>query len=150
MIAVIKIYLDACCLNRPFDDQTQARIRLESEAVMVILRKCQEHEFEMISSQALEYEIGKTPDLDRQARVASLLAMASAVAQITDDTISRAESFQHLGLDGIDALHLALAEMSGAEVFLTTDDRLLKRCSENSRTIGIRVANPVSWITEVY
>jgi hypothetical protein len=33
----MKIYLDVCCLNRPFDDQTQDRIRLETEAVMLIL-----------------------------------------------------------------------------------------------------------------
>lgn len=34
-----KIYLDTCCLNRPFDDQTQERIRLESEAVLAILSR---------------------------------------------------------------------------------------------------------------
>jgi hypothetical protein len=28
---VPRIYLDVCCLNRPFDDQTQARIHLEAE-----------------------------------------------------------------------------------------------------------------------
>ncbi|BAZ26615.1 hypothetical protein NIES4073_75230 [Kalymmatonema gypsitolerans NIES-4073] len=31
------IYLDVCCLNRPFNDQTQERIRLEAEAVFIIL-----------------------------------------------------------------------------------------------------------------
>jgi hypothetical protein len=38
---VVRIYLDACCLNRPFDDQTQARIRLEAEAVLMILMECE-------------------------------------------------------------------------------------------------------------
>lgn len=33
----MKIYLDACCLNRLFDDQTQDRIRLESEVVVLII-----------------------------------------------------------------------------------------------------------------
>ncbi|HPZ08922.1 MAG TPA: hypothetical protein PL110_12455 [Candidatus Eremiobacteraeota bacterium] len=33
----MKIYLDTCCLNRPFDDQTQDRNRLEAEAIMIIL-----------------------------------------------------------------------------------------------------------------
>ena len=32
-----RIYLDVCCLNRPFDDQNQPRIRLESEAILIIL-----------------------------------------------------------------------------------------------------------------
>jgi len=30
------IYLDLCCFNRPFDDQAQARIRLETEAKVAI------------------------------------------------------------------------------------------------------------------
>ena len=34
---MMAIYLDTCCLNRPFDDQTQDRIRLEAEAVILIL-----------------------------------------------------------------------------------------------------------------
>ncbi|MDF2439948.1 MAG: hypothetical protein JWN98_932 [Abditibacteriota bacterium] len=33
----MKIYLDVCCLKRPFDDQGQDRIHLESEAVLLIL-----------------------------------------------------------------------------------------------------------------
>jgi hypothetical protein len=33
----VKIYLDVSCLNRPFDDQGQVRIRLETEAVTIIL-----------------------------------------------------------------------------------------------------------------
>jgi len=35
----MKIYLATCCLNRPFDDQRQPRVRLESEAVTLILEK---------------------------------------------------------------------------------------------------------------
>jgi len=104
---------------------------------MVILRKCQEHEFEMISTQVLEYEIGKTPDSNRQARVSSLLALANTVLHITDEAISRAESLRHFGLTDIDALHLALAETSGVDVFLTTDDRLRHQGSE-SRNVAYR------------
>ena len=37
----MKVNLDACCLNRPFDDQTQIRIYLESEAVLTILYRCE-------------------------------------------------------------------------------------------------------------
>ncbi len=34
------VYLDTCCLNRPFDDQTQAHIHLEAEAVLLIMARC--------------------------------------------------------------------------------------------------------------
>jgi len=40
----MKIYLDACCLNRPFDDQSQARIRVESEIIIFILSRIYEKE----------------------------------------------------------------------------------------------------------
>jgi len=42
----MKVYLDVSCLNRPFDDQTQARIRLESEAVTIILDECEHGEWQ--------------------------------------------------------------------------------------------------------
>jgi len=59
---VIRVYLDACCLNRPFDDQTQPRIRLEAEAVLMVLARCEIGDCEWISSEALDLQIGRTPD----------------------------------------------------------------------------------------
>jgi hypothetical protein len=73
---VIRIYLDACCLNRPFDDQTQARIRLEAEAVLMTLAQCETGAWEWIGSEALDWEIEKTPDPERLRRVRSLVAHA--------------------------------------------------------------------------
>ena len=51
-----RIYLDACCLNRPFDDQSQDRIRLESEAIVLILNRAERTELDWISSSVLVYE----------------------------------------------------------------------------------------------
>ena len=34
----LRVYLDACCLNRLTDDQSQARIHNEAEAVEGVLR----------------------------------------------------------------------------------------------------------------
>ncbi len=52
-----KIYLDTCCLNRPFDDQTQERIRLESEAVLAIISRIEKGEWDWIGSDVLMDEI---------------------------------------------------------------------------------------------
>ncbi len=147
---MVRIYLDACCLNRPFDDQTQARIRLESEAVLIVLRRCQDQEYEMVGSSALEFELSRIPDVDRQTSVEGLLALAAVTVGLTDEDLARAKTLEALGLVGIDALHVALAESSRADVFLTTDDRLLQKCSENSEMIRVKVANPVVWLTEVH
>jgi len=45
---VPKVYFDVCCLNRPFDDQNQARIRLEAEAVLMMLNRCEAGDWEWI------------------------------------------------------------------------------------------------------
>jgi hypothetical protein len=67
-----KIYLDTCCLNRPFDDQTQARIRLEAEAILMIFTRCETDDWEWISSEVVDLEIDQTPDPERRRRVQSL------------------------------------------------------------------------------
>lgn len=63
------IYLDVCCLNRPLDDQTQERIRLESEAVLLILARCQSCEWQLLESEAIEEELEGTPDVARKQQI---------------------------------------------------------------------------------
>ena len=36
IVQKFKIYLDNCCYNRPYDDQTQLRIELETKAKLFI------------------------------------------------------------------------------------------------------------------
>ena len=57
----MRLYLDACCLNRLTDDQSQARIREEAEAVEQILRLIREGGATWVSSTVLEVEIGRNP-----------------------------------------------------------------------------------------
>ncbi|GAX41591.1 hypothetical protein NIES4075_25880 [Tolypothrix sp. NIES-4075] len=60
------IYLDVCCLNRPFDDQTQERIRLEVEAVLRILVKFQIGDRQLLGSEAFDDELENTPEETRK------------------------------------------------------------------------------------
>ncbi len=69
----MKVYLDVSCLNRPFDDQTQTRIRLEAEATTMILAQCENKIWEHVSSEMAKIEINAMPDQDRRARVLLLL-----------------------------------------------------------------------------
>lgn len=52
----MKIYLDNCCFNRPFDDQSQIRIRLESEAKLKIQEEIQAGNFKMVWSYIIDHE----------------------------------------------------------------------------------------------
>jgi len=57
MSKTYKIYLDVCCLNRPFDDQTQLQIRLETVAILETISRCRSGEWELLSSTALESKV---------------------------------------------------------------------------------------------
>lgn len=56
-----KIYLDTSAYNRPFDDQTQPKIFLESQAVAIILEMVETRMVELVSSSVLEYENNRNP-----------------------------------------------------------------------------------------
>ena len=146
---MIHIYLDACCLNRPFDDQTQARIRLEAEAVILILMRCEAGDWEWIGSEVLDWEIGQTPDPERRRRVGLLAAHIHRSVPVGPSEIDRAQELETWGIAAYDALHLACAESGGADVLLTTDDKLLRRSAARASDLHVRVANPLTWLREV-
>jgi len=114
-------------LNRLTDDQSQARIRQEAEAVEAILGLVREGKATWVSSTVVEIEINRNPDADRRHEVAALLAFAEEVVVPRSRSAERAAFLQKLGFDPFDALHLACAEQGQADVFLTTDDDLIRR-----------------------
>lgn len=144
-----KIYLDACCLNRPFDDQTQSRIYLEAQAVMTILEECQSAAWKLINSNALISELNQIPDLERLQNVKKLLDIAKIKVINSAFIENRAAELQKLGFSSYDATHIASAERSQADVFLTTDDRLFKKARKNFQLINVLISNPVQWLAEV-
>jgi predicted nucleic acid-binding protein len=145
----MKVYLDACCLNRPFDDQRQLRIRLESEAIVIVLEKFQSGEWQWLSSEALLYELRQNPDVEKRQWTLALAQMAHKSIALTEETLGRAEALEQMGFDAYDALHLACAEAGGADVFLTTDDRVVKVAHRKKGLLNLRVDNPVRWLEEV-
>ena len=88
---LVRLYLDVCCLQQPFDDQTQPRIRLEAEAIKLILDRVEDGQFEWLTSEVVDYEIAQNPDAERALK-AKLLAddAGNKVIVETNETI-RAE-----------------------------------------------------------
>lgn len=144
-----KIHMDVCCLNRPFDDWTQPRIRLEAEAVLAIALCCQNQDWQLMGSTALEAEISKTPDLSRRQRVMDSLVIANPIVPVTQRILQRAKELMPLGFKSFDALHIACAESSQADILLTTDDRFLRSAQRHESILSIRVSNPVNWLMEI-
>lgn len=145
----MKIYLDTCCLNRPFDDQSQERIRLETEAMMIILVRMSRKEWTWLGSQALEIEIGRAPDMEQQSRLKRVTDFIGQSLKIGQKELKRANELEKFGFVGFDAVHLACAESGGADIFLSTDDRLLKRAKRLSKKIRVKVMNPLDWLQEM-
>lgn len=142
------IYLDVCCLNRPFDDQKQPRIKLETQGILEIISYCQSGEWELINSTPLEAEIGKFPNKTKREQVEQYLLLSKQRILVTPDIMTKAKELTGLGFKNFDALHLACAA-NKADIFLTTDDRLLKRALSYQNRINVMVANPITWLINV-
>ncbi len=139
--------MDVCCLNRPFDDQSQDRIRIESEAVLAILNRCL-YDWVLVGSEAIDYEISKIPDNERKTGVKVLAAISGDKVIVDENIFRRASELENIRLKALDALHIACAEKS-AEVMLTTDDEIEKKVMANKSLVKIKVENPVKWLMEI-
>jgi len=143
----MKIYLDVCCLCRPFDDQKMNRIHLEAEAIKEILVRCS-LDWTLVASDAISFEISRIPDRTRMKKAQKLTDLAKVHVPITKNISRRYHEFVEMGIDPADALHLACAESVGA-VLLTTDDAIIKVIKRHGNQITIQVKNPVEWLMEV-
>ena len=143
----MRIYMDVCCLNRPFDDLSQDRVYLEAEAILSIISRCEKADWILVASGIIEYELSNFSDAGKLEQVQMLYAVSKEKIQLTEQAEKRAAFFQKNGLKPLDSLHLALAETGGTDVFLTTYDRLLRTAKKMD--VSIKIANPVFWLMEV-
>lgn len=145
----MKIYLDVCCLNRPFDDQTQDRIHLESEAVITVLKHVETGDWIWISSSVVLFEVNQTPNSDRRNRLLTLCDKASRIIKLNEEIYTISENLKQIGFKSYDALHLACAEKAGVDILLSTDDKLIKKAAQCDNILTITVDNPLTWLQEV-
>ena len=143
-----RIYLDVCCMNRLFDNHSQERVRIESEAISLILGRVQRTECEWITSETVDLEVDRTQDFERRTRLQLLTGPTQRKIIVSGTEEERALFLVGLGFDAYDALHLACAESGGATVFLTTDHRLLRKAIRIAGQLQIRVVNPLVWVQE--
>jgi predicted nucleic acid-binding protein len=137
----LRIYLDTSVYNRPFDDQTQARIGLETQALRTILQLIENGVVTLIDSAALRYENSRNPNASRQEWVERCLQLAQHYQPITDAVTDRALELELRGMGALDAVHAACAEAAECEYLLACDDRLLRRYAGCLSAI-----NPVNFV----
>ena len=145
----LRIYLDTCCLSRSFDDQMQIRIYQETEFIGQILAQIRSGHWHWISSDALLDEVGQISDLDQRLQIEDLITDAHQTVSVGASEILRRKQLETLRFKELDALHLACAESGSVDVFLTTDDGLLKMAKRHNAQLRVRVENPYIWFQEM-
>jgi predicted nucleic acid-binding protein len=144
----VRIYFDVSSLNRPFDDQGQERIRIEAEAVALILARCGAGGWRQVSSAMALIEISANPDAERRRNVRSLLPVEDDIIDLDESIVRRAQLVEAMGFTRADAAHIAASEAQRADVLLTCDDRFLRAAQRSKRRLAVKVANPVIWLEE--
>jgi predicted nucleic acid-binding protein len=141
---MIRVYLDTSAYQRPFDDQTQPRIFLESQAMVIILQMIEAGILDLVSSSVLEYENSRNPYPIKQAAMNRYLLLAGSRCEVDESIFRRGEALERDGLKAMDALHVACAEALGCDYFITCDKRLINRCCG----FPLKVINPLDLILE--
>jgi predicted nucleic acid-binding protein len=137
----MRIYLDNCCFNRPYDDQSSIIIQLETEAKLYVQDLIRAGKIELVWSFILDYENGKNPFEEVRNRIAVWKELACADCERTVDIDMGAEKYMKIGLKQKDAAHMACAIHLKAEYFLTTDKKVL-----NKSISDIIVVNPIDFV----
>lgn len=143
----MKIYLDNCCFNRPFDDQTQIRIKIETEAKLKIQEEVRSGNIQLVWSYVLDYENNRNPFLERKTRITGWKKYAINDVEETSKVLSTADFLNNIGIQKVDSLHIACAIFSCCDYFLTTDDNILHWKGQIAQ---IKIDDPIGFIKEVF
>lgn len=142
----MRVYLDTCVWCRPFDRPTP-RVEREARAIREILRAADRGHLTIIGSPAIEMELGWLENVEKREAVRKLVRRA--ISESDPGLQARAWSAQRrlreLGVTPMDGLHLGWALSAGCDVFITTDDGVLKMGPDIETRLGLRVSGPVDF-----
>ena len=140
----MRVYLDNCCYNRPYDDQTQIRIRIETQAKLYIQQLIHDGKIQLVSSFILRFENSGNSRMDKRMSIDSFISNHTTIyvsEEYKPELEKKAKPIMQTGIKEADALHVACAIKTGCDYFLTTDQRLLKYSSDK-----ITLLNPIQFI----
>lgn len=140
----MKLYLDNCCFNRPFDDQTQLKIHLETQAKLAVQDMIYTGAHSLVWSYMLEFENSQNPFEIRKDSIIKWKDIADTYVEESENILTVAETLLSKGLKAKDAIHIACAAETQCDCFLTTDIGILKKNIEI-----IKVLNPIDFIREM-
>ena len=143
MMEHILIYLDNCAFNRPYDDQSFMRIKLETDAKLYIQDEIKAHHLALAWSYMLDFENAMNPFQEHRAQIQQWKIYAETTIEEQENILIAANALLRLGLKKKDAIHLACANALTCHYFITTDDGVLKKRKDVD---GITIVNPVEFV----
>jgi predicted nucleic acid-binding protein len=140
-----RVYLDNCCFNRPFDDQAQLKIKLETEAKLFIQQEIISGTYELVWSYILEYENNQNKFDDKRNSIYDWKEIAKVHCLENDEIIQYAEDvIKQTNIRTKDAFHNACAVYTKSDYLITTDKQLF-----NLRWDDVRIINPLAFLNEM-
>ncbi len=141
---MISVYLDNCCYNRPYDDQNQPKVYLETQAKLLIQKMIMDKKLNLVYSYVSEYENSNNPNTGHRRSIANFFKNAAVYVDYSFEPEIQIEmdEIMKTGVKEMDALQVASAIIGKADYFLTTDKRLLKYT-----TSKIQLINPIEFIS---
>ncbi|TGK82680.1 PIN domain-containing protein [Leptospira montravelensis] len=139
-----RVYLDNCCFNRPYDNQDDIKIKIESLAKLFVQDAIKNKQIDLIWSYILKYENDQNPYLDKQIAIEKWEELSVSSIVENDEILKNAEFIFSLGLKSIDSLHIACAISGKCDYFLTTDRGILKKSELINNIILI---NPIEFVS---
>jgi predicted nucleic acid-binding protein len=136
-------------LNRPFDDLSAQKVRLQAESVASLLDAFESGRAELVASDYIDFEVSQIPDPERARRVRSLVGTARSRIRTSPAVAARARELERFGLRGLDALHVAAAEAATADALVTTDERMLRAAARVRPRLAVRVVGPAQAMAEI-
>ena len=139
----MRIYLDNCCFNRPYDIQENIKVQIETESKLFIQTKIKEGQYSLIWSYILEYENHSNPYVIRKEEILEWKKISTIIIKPSEEIFSRAEKLLSYNIKFKDALHLSCAIEAKADYFITTDNPLVKK---NNVISDVEIINPINFI----
>jgi predicted nucleic acid-binding protein len=139
-----RIYLDICCFNRPYDDQSQLRVSFETQAKLYIQKMVSDGKIQLAWSYILKYENSRNPFEAKKRAIAQWEKLSSIFVTESNGIIATAEKISASGIKNADALHVACAIAGNCHNFITVDKRLLRY-----RDDQIIICNPIEFFNQI-
>ena len=140
----MRIYLDSCCYNRPYDDQSNITNSLETQAKLVIQGRIRQNKYELCSSAVLYHEVDASPYVSQSDVIRTFIQDYTSLyvgEEMKDKVESLASEIMETGVMYYDACHVASAILAECDFFVTVDKKLLKYSSEE-----IKIISPVDFV----